>query len=1348
MLSRITAVSLSPVPPLTQQRYERQGGTNNRCNQCGLEDCIGHPDLLSLGPFRVWNERTLPFVVKVLGCIDGLNAPAPSQKRGFCPTAFRNKLEVLWGESNGRLDAFISTAADLVPARLKRYAFSPKLGVVLQRDDGFDMSSEDDDIPPKLQAVDIDIVIEQVKEGLETPGVEVALHTNAKHVGALIADCVFVVPEIVRPVTRRVGGDITIHAITKYAARLEDLVLRQSALSGAASGLFSRPIQSVYGRLRDATEQLVVGKAGRIRGNLLGSRVNHTARAVIVGDPNIRIHEIGVPAAIAAKLLVPEDVTLRNVHKIAAAILRGDAPVFRDDGGRLRVLRHEPPPPVGTRIYRRLFDGDVVVMNRQPSLHRMSLMAHTVRVLRKPQKDQKKVQTMLRQPCDEAVFRLNPAVTVPYNADFDGDEMNMHVPQGPAARREAAMLMGVALNMVTSASCEALVRPVQDGNTGIALLCERSDILRPEACQLLCAASLCGAAVRLPDGNNDGVWTGRQLVECLVQDKGLMHLVHPIFPLKDLVRRVWVASEDKRVAADLVDALQRLANEYLRSNGFSIDLRPDGGGPLQYMVDVGSKGKPANLAHMFRALGQQTLFGRPILRGTSHHPAGSAQAGGMVDRCLADGLSSTDLWANAVSARETLIDTSVTCPVVGRIGRQMLKCLVDIVAQEDETVRCQLSGPHGPNRIVQFLYGADGLSGLGTERVCAGTPIGCIAAQSCHEGMLQSSLNSFHSAGQAACAVGRSHVDVLSLSRLRNRVVAPTPLQPQVLLQELVDVRTAAMVLTSSSLIDCSLPPGSSALRMAADRVRAKDGRSSEVPRKLTGGTYVRAVQYRWLLPPSPLLPLPVVDAHVVAELDAEHLTLTPSCAVAQNLRQHELERVLKATVLRTTVVSGVPGILDADGSVDPERSAQTYREVLCRVSDWASVRCTCVRAVHEVLGVEAANAALLEELRAVFPSLGMRHLMLVADAMTLDGSPKPMTSTGVGDRGGGFLRRAVFEGPVQQLYAACVGARRDPLDAVDARIMLGIVPRVGTGFAPPPPQLHPPPPQHLKALNLPPMPKDFCEAFLGSRAGMARLSAAIDKVVVEQPAYTRRPRLTALVTIARIPLMLHSRHCLLHGLPDADLRAAGECPFDRGGYFVVEGGKKIVMPKEDRVRNRLYVKRGEASRPDLASFAYIRCDSDLDAFPRTATFYVRGKDAPKFPGTLTVVVTHLGNVNAKGVQRGEVPIFALFRALGVESDLDILRHIVYDVANEQDVVEFLRPSILHASDLGLRDGKSSIAWLGGLVRPTDTLKQPVQDGSQHEASLSKATQQAHKQGYRPPLEDVYLSDNSISKEV
>lgn len=185
-------------------------------------------------------------------------------------------------------------------------------------------------------------------------------------------------------------------------------------------------------------------------------------------------------------------------------------------------------------------------------------------------------------------------------------------------------------------------------------------------------------------------------------------------------------------------------------------------------------------------------------------------------------------------------------------------------------------------------------------------------------------------------------------------------------------------------------------------------------------------------------------------------------------------------------------------------------------------------------------------------------------------------------------------------------------------------------------------------------------------------------------------------VLIGRVPLMLHSRACLLRGLPPAALTDIGECEYDRGGYFVIEGLERVIIGRENIVGNRLYVRAANPSDKELSHLGYVRVFAAADdVFPRTTTFKVRAGSAKTAARAIRVTVTHVGT------KETQLPLFAIFRALGVESDRSIVEHVVYDTdaPGEADVVEFLRASALEAAQKGIVDQRSALAFLAPMTR-------------------------------------------------
>ena len=234
-------------------------------------------------------------------------------------------------------------------------------------------------------------------------------------------------------------------------------------INSEASGL---PASLSTGKPIRALAQRLKGKHGRFRGNLSGKRVDFSARTVISPDPNIEIFQVVVPVHMAKILTFPELVNDFNKEHLKQLVVRGpfEHPganfVELMDGTKIALnyaKRQEIANglKVGDTVERHLSDGDYVLFNRQPSLHRISIMAHMVKVM------------------SSKTLRFNESVCTPYNADFDGDEMNIHLPQTQEAKTEIKELMKVSNNILTPKSGEPIIAPTQDFLTCSFLLTQR-----------------------------------------------------------------------------------------------------------------------------------------------------------------------------------------------------------------------------------------------------------------------------------------------------------------------------------------------------------------------------------------------------------------------------------------------------------------------------------------------------------------------------------------------------------------------------------------------------------------------------------------------------------------------------------------------------------------------------------------------------------------------------------------------------------------------------------------------------------------------------------------------------------
>jgi DNA-directed RNA polymerase subunit A' len=216
------------------------------------------------------------------------------------------------------------------------------------------------------------------------------------------------------------------------------------------------PARHRSGRALRTLTQRLKGKEGRFRSNLSGKRVDFSARSVISPNPYISINEVGVPIEIAKILTIPTNVNDWNIEEMKQMVLNGPFKhpganyIIRNDRRRIdlryvknrKIIADMLAP--GFTIERHLNNGDLVLFNRQPSLHRMSIMAHEVKIMK------------------GRTFRLNLTVCPPYNADFDGDEMNLHVPQSEEARTEAELLLKVQEHILSPRFGGPILGGIQD----------------------------------------------------------------------------------------------------------------------------------------------------------------------------------------------------------------------------------------------------------------------------------------------------------------------------------------------------------------------------------------------------------------------------------------------------------------------------------------------------------------------------------------------------------------------------------------------------------------------------------------------------------------------------------------------------------------------------------------------------------------------------------------------------------------------------------------------------------------------------------------------------------------------
>ena len=368
--------------------------------------------------------------------------------------------------------------------------------------------------PTVFEFVRVDAIREERKQADKVVRLQAAHRGNAgrKVVDSQLRSAQMVQARVRGKTTRRMVEEqrVTGQLPAQQAGRVE-------VPGGSAPA--AKPVRGLCQRLK--------GKSGRFRGSLSGKRVDFSARTVISPDPNLRVDQVGVPREVAMIMTYPERVTAQNLEKLQRCVVNGAkewpganyVEIASGDpgaaeaklGGFKKSLLYGDRSKisadlrVGDVVERHMEDGDIVLFNRQPSLHKLSIMSHKAKVM------------------PWRTFRFNECVCAPYNADFDGDEMNMHLPQTEEARAEAYSLMNVPRNICTPRNGEPLVAATQDFVTASFVMTQRDVFLTRD---MFCAmAAYVGDALERVDVPPPAIlkpcalWTGKQLYGVVVRPR-------------------------------------------------------------------------------------------------------------------------------------------------------------------------------------------------------------------------------------------------------------------------------------------------------------------------------------------------------------------------------------------------------------------------------------------------------------------------------------------------------------------------------------------------------------------------------------------------------------------------------------------------------------------------------------------------------------------------------------------------------------------------------------------------------------------------------------------------------------
>ncbi len=855
--------------------------------------------------------------------------------------------------------------------------------------------------------------------------------------------------------------------------------------------------------LKTITER-IKGKEGRIRKNLAGKRVNYSGRTVVSPDPYLEINEVGIPYEIARVVTVSETVTDLNLEKLKKLVERGEEYpganyVIRPDGKRKKItneLKQEIMTELapGYKVERHLEDGDIVLFNRHPSLHKGSLMAHYVKVLK------------------GRTFRLHPAVTFPYNADFDGDEMNIHSPQTEEARAEAKVLLDVKKNLISPKNNTNLIGSKADAITGMYLL-GINELDEAYANQLLYksgidhivtkkkveGSELFSAILPKVDFKNDSLTikdgkfvTGKidkttfgeedgELIKEIDKLKGREEAVESLrraFNIGtnylaergitisvedlDLDEKVVEASRDiikkaekrteeviesyKEGTLEIIPGKSReesreikilqILNEVRTKIGEMVKKEFPAKNPVNHMIVSGGGGNILNITMMACCVGQQALWGKRIDLGYYNRTLSFFEQGdltpksrGFIQSPFIKGLRPDEFFFQAITGRDSLMDTALRTPKSGYLYRRLANALQDLRVEYDRTVR------DSNNNIIQFMYGDDGVdvSKLHLDgAIEPGEAAGIVTAQSFGEPSTQMALNVFHFAGVSEMQVTSGLPRLIEIFDARKKPSSP---KMEIYLDKDHNNEDGARVLAEkikevsmrelASEINLDFSDKSIEIKLSKDGLRQTH-------------TTIKKVVDR----------LNELGFSVKEKGDA----------IVLNATEFSFRDIYKLKEkLKNTIVSGIKGIKQIlIVKKDRDFIIMTLGNNLKEVMKLKEVNPNKTFSndfyeVADVLGIEAARQLIIEEIKEVIKTQGldidMRHLKLVADAMTNAGVVKGVTRMGIIAQKSSILARATFETPVKQFVNATVKGAGDKLSSVVENIILNQPIPVGTGL-------------------------------------------------------------------------------------------------------------------------------------------------------------------------------------------------------------------------------------------------------------------------------------------------------------
>ncbi|MBU3907243.1 MAG: DNA-directed RNA polymerase subunit A', partial [Nanoarchaeota archaeon] len=854
--------------------------------------------------------------------------------------------------------------------------------------------------------------------------------------------------------------------------------------------------------LKTITER-IKGKEGRIRKNLSGKRVNYSGRTVISPDPYLEINEVGIPYEIAKIITVCETATDLNIERMKQLVMSDKYPaanyIIRPDGKKKKItadlkeeIINELSP--GYKVERHMQDGDIVLFNRHPSLHRGSLMAHYVRVL------------------PGRTFRLHPAVTFPYNADFDGDEMNIHSPQTEEARAEAKILLDVKQNLISPKNNTNLIGCKSDAITGGYLL-SLDEFSKEQASQLLFQSGVIAEFNKktidgkelfsriLPDitfsnksmdikdgkiirgvidktafGEEDG-----ELIKALDKKIGRYETIESLkkaFSLGTTYltnRGITISLEDLdledniiKAGEEIIEKAEEKANKIILSFEDSTleiipgktkeesreikilqvlnEVRTKIGSivkeqfpkhnPVNHMIMSGGGGNILNITQMACCVGQQALWGKRIDLGYTERTLSFFKPGDLSAKARG--------FIHSSFIRGLRPDEFFFGAIAGRDALMdtalrtpksgyLYRRLAN--ALQDLRVEYDRTVRDSNNNIIQFKYGGDGIdvSKLHlNEEVEPGEAVGIITAQSFGESSTQMALNVFHFAGVQEMQITMGLPRIIEIFDARKQPSSP---KMEVHLEKDWNNEKDAKILAE----------------------KIKEVTLREIASEIILDFSDKKIEIK--IDDKALKRIHITIAKVLERLNECGFKVKErSGSIIIDAGEFDFKEIyaLKEK-LKETIISGVKGIKQIL-IVKREKdfviiTLGTNLKDFIKMKEVDKIKTISnnLYEIADVFGIEAARQLIINEIKSVLQTQGFdidyRHLDIVADSMCSTGEVKGVTRMGIIAQKSSILARASFETPIKHFVNATMKGTKDRLTSVVENIILNQPVPIGTGL-------------------------------------------------------------------------------------------------------------------------------------------------------------------------------------------------------------------------------------------------------------------------------------------------------------